>query len=207
MAEIKTIFWDIGGVLLTNGWDASQRAHVLPRFGIDLAEYEKRHESANYLWERGLSTAREYFDKTVFYEPRSFTFADLWPHVKAESRVLHPECFDILAALAATGWYNLATLNNESRELNEHRLEAFELKQYFSLFVCSGYVREMKPHPDIYCTALELIQVPPASTLFIDDRAANTAPAAALGMNTITFTTPSQLRASLAALGVHAGSS
>ncbi len=76
MAAIKTIFFDLGGVLLTNGWDETQRARVLPKFGADLVAYETRHHEANESWERGLSTAQEYFGKTVFYEPRNFTFDD-----------------------------------------------------------------------------------------------------------------------------------
>jgi len=64
--EIRTIFWDVGGVILTNGWDVDQRARVLTRLGVDLAEYEARHDAANFYWERGLSTAREFFDRTIF---------------------------------------------------------------------------------------------------------------------------------------------
>ena len=202
MAEIKTIFFDIGGVLLTNGWDSSQRARVLPRFGVDVAASDVHHYVANEKWERGLCTAREYFDKTVFYEQRSFTFDELWPDVKAESKVLHPECFEILAALAATGRYQMCTLNNESRELNDHRMEAFNLKKYFTVFICSGYVNEMKPHVGIYRTALEITQADPAKSVFIDDRENNVRPAREQGMHGITFTSPEQLRAELAALGV-----
>jgi len=202
MAEIKTIFFDIGGVLLTNGWDSSQRARVLPRFGVDVAASDVHHYVANEKWERGQSTAREYFDKTVFYEPRSFTFDELWPDVQAESKVLHPECFNILAALAASGRYQMCTLNNESRELNDHRMEAFDLKKYFTVFICSGYVNEMKPHAGIYRTALEITQADPAKSVFIDDRENNVQPAREQGMHGITFTSPEQLRAELAALGV-----
>jgi len=200
MAEIKTIFFDIGGVLLTNGWDSSQRARVLPRFKVDVAASDAHHEEANYKWERGLCTARNYFDKTVFYEPRNFLFEDLWPEVKAESKILHPECFDIVKSLV--GRYQLCTLNNESRELNDHRIEAFGLKKLFTVFICSGYVGEMKPHAGIYQSALEITQADPAASVFIDDREANVQPAREQGMHGITFASPAQLRAELAKLGV-----
>jgi len=200
MAEIKTIFFDIGGVLLTNGWDSSQRARVLPRFGVDVAASDVHHYVVNEEWERGLCTAREYFDKTVFYEPRSFTFDELWPEVKAESKMLHPECFDIVRSLV--GRYQLCTLNNESRELNDHRIEAFGLKKLFTVFICSGYVGEMKPHAGIYQSALEITQADPAASVFIDDREANVQPAREQGMHGITFASPAQLRAELAKLGV-----
>ena len=146
--EIKTIFWDIGGVLLTNGWDEAQRAHTLTPLGVDLADFESRYEAANFFWERGLSTAVEFFNKTLFRadQPnRKFSFEDIWPLVCAESKVLHPECFDILTSLR--GNFKVATLNNESRELNAYRIDAFNLRQYFDYFICSGYVHEMKPLP------------------------------------------------------------
>jgi putative hydrolase of the HAD superfamily len=202
MTEIKTIFFDLGGVLLTNGWDPRQRADVLPRFGLEPVEYNARHYEANESWERGLSTAREYFDRTVFYEPRSFSFDDLWTAVKAESKVLHPECFEIAAQLAASGRYQLCTLNNESRELNDHRIQAFCLKKYFTVFISSGYVNEMKPHRNIYRSALEITQADPLKSVFIDDREGNIVAAQEMGMHGITFTDPKQLRAELAKLGV-----
>jgi len=202
MAEIKTIFWDIGGVLLTNGWDEQQRARVLPTFGLDVAEYESRHEAANYKWERGLCTAREYFDQTVFYQPRNFTFEQLWSAVQAQSIVLHPGCFEILDSQAAYGIYVLATLNNESRELNAVRIEKFGLRDYFEFFICSGYINEMKPHPDIFRAALEIGGCVPQQTLFIDDRESNTTAAIAAGMNAIHFESPAQLKAALTNFGI-----
>jgi FMN phosphatase YigB (HAD superfamily) len=199
---IKTIFWDIGGVLLTNGWDAKQRAEVLPRLGVNVAEYEARHEAANFYWERGLSTARHFFQQTVFYEPRPFTFEDLWSQVCAESKVLHSECFDILESLATARQYKLATLNNESRELNSYRLNNFRLRPYFDYFICSGYVHEMKPNPDIYRAAIEISGHLPETALFIDDKLENCEAAVSLDMQAIRFESPSQLRHELIQLGI-----
>ena len=147
--SIKTIFWDLGGVLLTNGWDKGQQTRVLTRLGVDLADYESRHDAANYFWERGLSDARTFFNKTVFHAeaPKyNFTFEDLWAPLCAENHVLHKECFDILGKLQSSRDCKLATLNNESRELNAYRLDTFHLRPYFDYFICSGYVHEMKPH-------------------------------------------------------------
>ncbi len=205
MGEIKVIFWDIGGVLLTNGWDENQRARVLTSLDVDLADYEPRHEAANFFWERGLSTAQEFFRKTVFnpdQPSRSFSYDDLWSQVCAESKILHPGCFDILAALYDTKQYIVATLNNESRELNEYRLDAFRLRAYFDFFICSGYVHEMKPHPDIYRAAIEISGFQPNQTLFIDDKQENCDAATSFGMNAIRFESPAQLTHDLAQLGI-----
>jgi putative hydrolase of the HAD superfamily len=201
-AEVRTIFWDVGGVILTNGWDIDQRARVLTRLGVDLAEYEARHDAANYYWERGLSTAREFFDRTVFYRPRAFTFEDLWPQVCAESGVLNLECFDILDRLAASGRYRVATLNNESRELNEYRLDAFDLRRRFGYFICSGYVHEMKPLPGIYRAAIDISGHPAEQALFIDDKQENCEAAMSFNMKAIRFESPAQLRAAMHAIGI-----
>ncbi len=204
---MNTIFWDLGGVVLTNGWDGDQRAHVLSALGVDVADYELRHEAANFFWERGLSTAEEFFRKTVFsadQPSRDFSYDELWSLVCAESKVLHPECIDILGKLHDAREYKLATLNNESRELNAHRLDAFRLRPYFDFFICSGYVHEMKPHPDIFRTAIEIAGVAPEHTLFIDDKQENCDVALAFGMNAIRFTSPAQLTVALAQIGIQA---
>jgi FMN phosphatase YigB (HAD superfamily) len=203
-SEIKTIFWDIGGVLLTNGWDKEQRARVLGRLGVDIADYESRHDAANYYWERGLSTAERFFNQTVFTRPRQFSFEELWSQVCAESKILHADCFDILGALAAEKRFKMATLNNESRELNDHRLHAFRLRPYFNYFICSGYVHEMKPHSGIYRSAIDVSGYPPEQILFIDDKMENCEAAISFGMRAICFQSPVQLRDGLAQLGIQA---
>ena len=203
-SEIRTIFWDIGGVLLTNGWDEAQRAHTLTPLGVDVADFESRYEAANFFWERGLSTAVEFFNKTLFRadQPnRNFSFEDIWPLVCAESKVLHPECFDILTSLR--GNYKVATLNNESRELNAYRIDTFNLRHYFDYFICSGYVHEMKPYPDIYRAAIDISGYPSQTAVFIDDKPENCRAAAAFGMNAIVFQSPEQLTRDLAQLGIH----
>ena len=203
-SSIRTIFWDIGGVLLTNGWGHEQRDPVLKRLGIDRDAYEELHERANYYWERGLIDAQEFFLQTVFRpNPKlPITFDILWSQVCARSKVLHPECLDMLAELKSTGKYRLATLNNESRELNEHRLDAFKLRSLFDYFICSGYVHEMKPNLGIYLSAIDISGFPAASALFIDDKLENCEAAEALGMNAIHFKSPEQLAGALSGFGI-----
>ncbi len=202
---IKTIFWDLGGVILSNGWDLHQRTRVLSALGVDLHAYEAVHDQANYYWERGLTTAQDFFEQTVFSRnPQlGLTFDRLWPLVCAESKLLHPGCIDILASLRSTGRYCLATLNNESRELHEYRLDAFALRDRFDYFICSGYVHEMKPLPGIYRDAIGISGHPPRQALFIDDKQENCDAATALGMQAIRFESPVQLRSALLQHGIH----
>jgi putative hydrolase of the HAD superfamily len=208
MSAIKTIFWDIGGVILSNGWDRDQRARVLQPLGVDLPAYERRHPIENFYWERGRCDAETYFNRALF-KPHDapatkldFTFSDLWPKVCGESSFLYPESFDILHSLKRTGQFKLATLNNESAELNEYRLDTFGLREQFDYFICSGYVNEMKPHPDIFRAALCISGRPASTAVFIDDKQENIDAARYFGMTGIRFESPAQLRSSLAEIGI-----
>ncbi len=203
-SSIRTIFWDMGGVVLTNGWDRSQRTRVLSRLGVDLKAYEALHEQANYYWERGLITAREFFSQTVLNvnPDLDLCFETLWPQVCAESKVLHPECLDMLAELKQQGRYRLATLNNESRELNEYRLDAFMMRSLFDYFICSGYVHEMKPLPGIFRSAIDISGFEARTALFIDDKEENCKAAESLGMFAIRFESPDQLCAAFHEYGI-----
>lgn len=203
-ATIRTIFWDIGGVVLTNGWDPGQRKRVLTRLGVDLDAYEEVHDRANYYWERGLISAEEFFTQTVLRTNPNLdlTFEMLWRQVCAESKVLDAGCLDILADLKQSGKYRLATLNNESRELNEYRLDAFKLRSLFDYFICSGYVHEMKPMPGIYKSAIDISGFDADTALFIDDKRENCEAARALGMRAIEFKSSAQLLDALAVCGI-----
>ncbi len=206
---IQTIFWDIGGVLLTNGWDTGQRARVLTPLGVNLEAYEAAHTRENWFWERGLMSAADFFNRTLI-SPNpglDLTFEQVWPPVCGQSAILHAECLDILHSLRAAPGIRLATLNNESRELNDYRLDAFGLRAIFDFFICSGYLGEMKPEPAIYRAAIEISGRPAETGLFIDDKAENCDAARALGMQAIHYETPAQLIRELAAHGVETISS
>jgi putative hydrolase of the HAD superfamily len=189
---------------LTNGWGKSQRTPVFERLGINIEAYEEMHERVDYYWERGLITAEDFFLQTVLRpNPKlGLTFDMLWPQVCARSKVLHPECLDVLADLRQSGRFRLATLNNESRELNAHRLDAFKLRPLFDYFICSGYVHEMKPNPGIYRSAIDISGYPAGTALLIDDKQENCEAAEALGMHAIWFKSPEQLSAELAEYGI-----
>lgn len=200
---IKTIFFDIGGVLLTNGWDRNQRTHALKSLGMtDLSGYEARHADANYFWERGLKDIRWFFQKTVFYDWRRFEFEDLWAAMVAEQGLLENGAVEILKKLHATRKYRLATLTNESKELNTYRMTAFGLKDYFDFFICSAYVNEMKPAPKIYLEAIEVSGREPAECVFIDDKQENVDAAIRQEMRGILYRNPEQLEEDLRDLGV-----
>ncbi len=194
--QITTIFWDIGGVLLTNGWDTAARDRAVRKFGLDRADYEQRHAMAVPELEIGQITLDEYLSQTIFCSDRSFPPQAFKDFIFAQSRPIEG-AMDVLAEVAGTHRYLLGTLNNESRELNEYRLDTFGLRQWFSVFVCSAYLGVMKPGPAIFRVALDLVQQDPARVLMIDDRPLNVEAAAKAGMHTIHFRDSDQLRLDL----------
>ncbi|GGH07132.1 HAD family hydrolase [Silvibacterium dinghuense] len=202
MSEITTVLWDIGGVLLTNGWDHHSRARVLERFGVDKARFEALHPEANDVWEKGFITADEYLKRTVFTEPRNFTPEEFLAAMKAESALLENTAMPVLEDLASSGSVDLGMLNNEARELNDNRLELFGLHAYFDVFFSSCYVGLRKPDEKIYRLALDVLQVEADEVAFIDDRANNVETAKSLGIHAIRYEGPEALRASLRGLGV-----
>jgi putative hydrolase of the HAD superfamily len=201
--SISHLFFDIGGVLGTNGWSTPQRRNAVERFGLDAAEFEQQHRDAVGTFEQGRMTLDEYLDSTVFYRHREFRREAFVDFMLAESRPDLP-AIDLARHLADTGNFRLMTLNNESLELNLYRIQHFGLRDIFEAFFSSCWLGCTKPSRRIYELALAISQAPPERAVFIDDRGPNLAPARALGMQTIHFTTGERLAGQLAALGVAA---
>ena len=201
MSEIRAIFWDVGGVLLTNAWDHTQRMAALGHFRLDEEEFHSRHDMVVSSFERGEISLDEYLDRTVFYRNRTFTREQFRDYMFSLSQPM-PEVLAFARALAVTGKYFMSTINNESRELNLHRIEKYGLREIFRLFVSSCFVGLRKPESGIYRLAIETTQIDPQSCCFIDDRALNLEVAEKLGMRTIQMQTLDQLREELGKLGV-----
>jgi putative hydrolase of the HAD superfamily len=200
---IRAIFWDVGGVLLTNAWDHNQRAKTVEHFDMDVEEFRDRHEMLVSSFERGKITLDDYLKRTVFYRSRPFTLAAFKEHMFSISQPF-PDVLAFARALKRSGAYFMGTINNESRELNLYRIETNGLREIFQLFVSSCFVGMRKPEPDIYRLALETTQAVPEECCFIDDRALNLEAAREMGMSTIEMKTLDQLRKDLEQLGVRA---
>jgi putative hydrolase of the HAD superfamily len=202
MFPFDVILFDVGGVLLTNGWDHSERAAVLEQFHLDRAEFEARHPQPNDAWERDGMTVKEYLDATVFYEPRDFSHQEFLDAICAQSKLLPDSGMGILRELAASDKCMLGVLNNEARATNEYRFEHFGIRDHLKVAFSSCYVGLRKPGQAIYRRALDILGTPADRVLFIDDRAENAAAAESAGMKAIRFTGADALRSELANLGV-----
>jgi putative hydrolase of the HAD superfamily len=198
---ITHVFFDVGGVLGTNGWDRDQRAATAAQFGLDARELEETHSESVAMLELGRITLDEYLRTTVFYRPRPFSPEAFKACMLAQSTPF-PETIALARALARSGRYRMMTLNNESAELNRHRIERFGLRDIFITFFSSCWVGVLKPAQRIYEVALAMSQGEGAEAVFIDDRERNLEPARALGMQTIRFTDAARLKQELAGLGV-----
>ncbi|SRR6266568_2053804 len=202
MFPFDVILFDVGGVLLTNGWDHRERAALVEQFHLDAADLEARHAEPNDAWERGAITAGEYMDAAVFYEPRGFSREEFFAAICSQSVALPDGALGILKELAASDRCRLGTLNNEARETNEYRFDRFDLRAYLEFAFTSCYMGLRKPNPSIYRRVLGILGKPPERTLFIDDRGENAAAAASVGMKTIHFTGADALRRELEDLAV-----
>ena len=201
MAEIATLFWDIGGVILTNGWDRTSRQQAAETFQLDWEEFQDRHELSFPAFDTGQLSLDEYLDRTLFYRPRSFTREEFTAFMFAQSKEF-PESRAILDAIASSRKYFIGAINNEPLELNQYRIEAFHLRRDFAVFFSSCYVRSRKPEELIFRVALGVTQRPADQCIFIDDRPLNLESPRRLGMNVIHYQSAEQLRSELRNHGV-----
>lgn len=195
------MFFDVGGVLGSNGWDTEQRAAAVARFSLDADDLQRRHKEMSGTLEQGRATLDEYLDLVVFHQARAFSRDEFRAFMLAQS-VPWIESLSIAREVAATEGVRLYTLNNESDELNRHRIARFGLADLFAAFFTSCWLGALKPSRRIYELALAMSQTDPARAVFIDDREQNLEPARALGMRAIRFRDAASLRADLAALGL-----
>jgi putative hydrolase of the HAD superfamily len=205
LAKITTLFFDVGGVILTNGWDSAARHAAMSKFQLDAAEFEARHELANPAWERGEITLEEYLARTVFYRERTFSPKEFEDFMYAQSQAL-PESLEFVRGMARSGRYFMAVISNESAEINAYRIQKFGLREIFVAFFSSCYVGIQKPDSRIFRMALDVTQRGADECIFVDDRAENVAGARKVAMNTIQFQNISQVSAELKNLGVQTGS-
>ena len=201
MTSITAIFFDIGGVLLCNGWTEVERRRVVAAFDLDFDAFERRHYQVIDAFDYGHISLQTYLDWTVFNTPRPFTRQDF---EREFQRIMTPipETLQIARELKDAGRYFMATLNNEPREFNDYRIQHFGLPELFSAFFSSCYLGVRKPQLEAFRKALAISQRRPEESLFIDDSPGNIQAARDLGMNAILYVSPGELRADLEELGV-----
>ena len=201
MNHIRHVFFDIGGVLATNGWDREQRKVAIDHFNLDAADFQARHEEMVGPLEQGEVSLDEYLDFTILCRGLPIDHGELKAFIFEQSKP-NTESIGIAREVAVGCNYWVMTLNNESDELNRYRIMTFGLDEIFDAYLSSCWLGLRKPTHKFYDRALSIAQARPEQSLFIDDREQNLTPAAALGMKTILYESPDQLRAALVSHGI-----
>ncbi len=164
-----TIFTDVGGVLLTNGWDRSGRQRAIKYFKLDPVETEERHHLTFDTYESGKISLTEYLKRLVFYTKRNFTEEEFRKFMFNESKPF-PEMLDLIRGIKAKYGIKIAVVSNEGRELNNHRISKFKLNEFVDFFISSCFVHFRKPDADIFKVALDIAQVSPEKVIYLEDR-------------------------------------
>jgi len=201
---ITCLFVDVGGVLLSNGWDQGSRKLAAKAFHLDWNEMEERHLMNNDLLEIGKLSLEDYLSRVVFYKKRAFTRGKFRDFIFTQSKS-YPEMIELIRELKARYGLKIAVVSNEARELNSYRIEKFRLNEFVDFFVSSCYVGLRKPDEAIFCLALDLSQTPPSKIVFIDDRSMFVEIARGLGMGGIHHEDFMSTRKKLASLGLRGG--
>jgi putative hydrolase of the HAD superfamily len=198
---ITTLFLDIGGVLLTNGWDHYARKRAAANYRLDLAEMEDRHHLTFDIYEEGKLTLEEYLSRVVFYEKRPFTRAQFRRFMFAQSKP-YPEMIELVTQLKVRHGLKVAAVSNEGRELNAYRIRKFKLDGFVDSFVSSCFVHIRKPDADLFRLALDIVQAPARQVVYIENTPMFVQIAEGLGIQSILHTDYNSTCAKLDSFGL-----
>ena len=199
--KITTLFTDIGGVLLTNGWDRHARGEASVLFNLDSVDLEERHHLTFDTYEVGKLTLDEYLERIVFFKERTFSYDDFKEFTFKKS-LPYPEMIELICELKKKYNLKVAVISNEGRELNQYRINTFKLNEFVDFFVSSSFVHFRKPDADIFKVAIDISQSDVETSLYIDDRMLFVQVAEGLGLKGIHHTTYEDTKVQLAAYGL-----
>jgi putative hydrolase of the HAD superfamily len=200
-SSITTLFLDIGGVLLTNGWDHNIRTRAAEKFNLDYEEMNERHHLTFDTYEEGKLSLDKYLNRVVFYQERSFSRDEFKAFLYAQSQPF-PEMIELMRRLKTQYGLEVAAVSNEGRELTMYRVQQYNLGAVIDFFISSCFVHYRKPDEDIYRIALDIAQVRPERVVYIDDRAMFVEVAQSLGIRGIIHSAYETTRTALEGFGL-----
>jgi len=200
-SQITTLFLDIGGVLLTNGWDHNSRKRAAETFDLDYDEMNERHHLTFDTYEEGKLSLDDYLRRVVFYRERSFSREEFKTFMYAQSKP-YPEMIKLIRGLKTQYGLRVAAVSNEGRELTMYRVQQFELRTFVDFFVSSCFVHYRKPDEDLYRIALDISQAKSDQVIYIDDRGLFVEVARELGITGIVHSAYEATRKSLEEFGL-----
>ena len=199
--DISVLFLDIGGLILTNGWDRAARRRAAETFGLEFDEMNERHNLTFDTYERGLLSLDDYLLRVVFYQDRPFTLDRFKTYMFDQSQPLNGN-MEMFRRIARAHDLKVGAISNEGRELAVRRIQTHHLADLIDLFIVSSFVRFRKPDEDIFRLALDIAQVPPERAVYVDDRLLFVEVARGLKIRSIHHQNLEETRASLADLGL-----
>lgn len=185
----KILFFDIGGILLTNGWGHESRQKAAEKFNLDYTKVDALHNFIFNIYEMGKITLDEYLDTVIFNHPRDFPREDFKEFMFSQSQEL-PEMLQWLKQWKKDSGFRIISINNEGKELNEYRIKKFKLHECFDAFISSCEVKMRKPDPEIFQLAMGVAQAPPNQCVYFDDRIMLVHAASQLGIRSMHHTNP-----------------
>ncbi len=201
MGQITTLFVDLGGVLLTNGWGRGSRRLAAETFNLDFADVDERHHLSFNTYEDGKLSLDQYLDQVIFHLPRTFSRDDFKKFMYAQSQPL-PDMLKFIPELKTRNHLKIVAVSNEGRELANYRVDNFGLRDFIDAFVVSSYVHYRKPDKDIYMLALDIAQASPEQVVYIDDRPLFIEVSGTLGIRGIQHKSLAETQAALAECGL-----
>jgi len=203
--SISTLFLDIGGVLLTNGWDHTMRRKATQTFDLDYDEMNERHHLTFDTYEEGKLSLYDYLKRVIFYEERPFSLEEFRAFMFEQSQP-NQEMIDLVCKLKKRYGLKIAAVSNEGRELTAYRINTFGLGSFIDFFISSCFVHYRKPDEDIYRIALDIAQVPPEQVIYIEDRPMFVEVAQSLGIQGIVHKDLEATQAALKGFGLELSS-
>ena len=201
---ITTLFLDIGGVLLSNGWGHESRKLAAETFHLNEEEMESRHRLNMVKHEEGKLTLSEYLNRVVFYEKRSFTH-DQFREFMFRQSTPNGKMMEFIKQLREQYKLKIAVINNEGRILNEYLIKKFQLSQFVDFFISSCFIHYRKPDTDIFRLALDIDQGTGEQAVYIEDLQSFVEVARSLGIKSVRHKNSLSTSEVLATLGLTIG--
>jgi len=202
MPPVETVIFDLGGVLID--WNPRYLYRKIFKTeeevewfleNICTSEWNDLQDGGRSFEEATEELARQY----PKYEEPIRAWYGRWQETIQGSL---PETVNILREIRDSKKYRLYALTNWSAETFPWALENFEFLHWFEGIVVSGVEKTRKPFPDFYNILFERYTIDPARSIFIDDNIKNVKGALDVGLPTIHFQSPQQLRGELMRRGI-----
>lgn len=201
--SINTIVFDLGGVLID--WNP---IYLYEKLILD--EQERKYFFENICtsdWNEEQDAGRPLQEATrilVKQHPKHANLIEAY-YGRWEEMLRGPisETVEILQELRQSSKYRLYALTNWSHETFDIALERFEFLHWFEGIVVSGVEKTRKPFTEIYDILLSRYDIRASQAIFIDDNLRNVEAAKAVGIHSIHYLNPQQLKGDLNKLGIN----